>query len=127
MTLLDTNVLIFDALYPEKLSKAAKKILNSELEFSCADISLLELSMLIAKKRIPVDIEPKKFIEAVLASRKIKVLPITPDIAVRSQSLGVKHKDPADLLIAATAICHGICVLSADEVFKSIPGLKCIW
>ncbi len=127
MIVLDTNVLIFDSLFPKKLSAKAKKILASETSFACSDISIFELAMLLAKKRIEVDCESEIFIKAVMAARKIKVLAITPEIAMLSQSLNTKHKDPADLIIAATAIHHGVSLLSADGELKNIDGLDCVW
>lgn len=127
MILLDTNVLIFDALFPEKLSAAAKKKLNSEKHFACADISLLEIARLIFKKRIQIDCEIEPFIEAALNLRGTEVLPITPAIAALSQTLGSAHKDPADLLIAATAMHYNIPLVSSDGVLKKITGLKCFW
>lgn len=127
MIILDTNVLIFDSLFPKKLSVKAKKILASETSFACSDISIFELAMLLAKKRIEVDSESGIFIKAVLTARKIKVLSITPEIAVLSQSFKTKHKDPADLIIAATAIHHGVSLLSADEALRNMEGLDCLW
>ncbi len=127
MIVLDTNVLIFDALFPEKITAKAKKILDSDEDFACADISLWEIAMLIIKKRIEVQCETEQFINDILLARKIEVLPITSEIAVLSQSLGIEHKDPADLLIAATAIYHEISLVSSDKIFKKIEGLRCIW
>ena len=127
MILLDTNVLLFDALFPEKLSTRAKQTLKQEHLFSCSDISLLEIAMVIHKKRIIVDSSITDFIDTVLAARNIKVLPITPAIAELSQTFRFEHKDPADLVIAATALHHNIPVITADGMLKKLSGLQVIW
>ena len=127
MILLDTNILLFDALFPERLSANALKILESEQVFACADISLFEIAMLIAKKRIVVPIETADFIQTVLTARQIEVLPLNADIAALSQNLGIEHKNPADLMIAATALFHKIKLVSSDQVLQKIKQLEVIW
>jgi len=55
MIILDTCVLIFDSLRPERLSKKAQTVLNAEENRSvlcCSDISLWEIAMLIKKGRL---------------------------------------------------------------------------
>ena len=127
MILLDTNILLFDALFPERLSIKALKILESEQSFACAGISLFEIAMLIAKKRIIVSLDTERFIKAVLAARNIEVLPMNAEIAAISQNLGIDHKDPADLMIAATALFHKAVLLSSDRILGKIKQLEVIW
>jgi PIN domain nuclease of toxin-antitoxin system len=46
----------------------------------------------------------------------IRVLPMTSRIAVESVRLGPDFpKDPADQIIVATARCHGLSLITADE------------
>jgi PIN domain nuclease of toxin-antitoxin system len=126
----DTHVLVFDALAPARLSAKARRRLNdgeSAGQLACADISLWEMAMLIAKRRLQIDEETESFIQAVLDSRGYRVLPITSDIAALSQSTDFIQKDPADRLIAATAVAAGAELLSADQAMKNIPGLKLVW
>jgi PIN domain nuclease of toxin-antitoxin system len=55
------------------------------------------------------------------------VLPITAEIAELSQSAVFSHGDPADRLIAATALAHRAALITADEKLRVIPNLRCIW
>ena len=60
MILLDTCVLVFDALTPERLSAAARSALEQgeqDSALACADISLWEIAMLVDKKRIKPGVE----------------------------------------------------------------------
>jgi PIN domain nuclease of toxin-antitoxin system len=126
----DTHVLVFDALAPERLSTKARRRLKdgeSAGQLACADISLWEIAMLIAKRRLEVDEDSGSFIQTVLDSRGYRIIPITPKIAALSQSTDFTQKDPADRLIAATALAIGAELLSADQAMKAIPGLKIIW
>jgi PIN domain nuclease of toxin-antitoxin system len=126
----DTHVLVFDALAPARLSAKARRRLKdgeSAGQLACADISLWEIAMLIAKRRLEIDEEPELFIQAVLDARGYRVLPITSGIAALSQSADFTRKDPADRLIAATALASGAELLSADRAMKGIPGLKLVW
>ncbi len=125
--LLDTNVLLFDTLFPHRLSLRMKEVLFTENHFCCADISLLEIATLIKKKRLHIQEPIDVFLNFVLNSRKTKVLPINSSIAALSQSLPIKHKDPADLLIIATALYYQVPLLTSDEVMREVTGLNSIF
>ena len=130
MIICDTHVLVFDALAPARLSAKARRRLRdgeSTGQLACADISLWEIAMLMAKRRLQIDEEAGPFIQAILDARGYRVLPITSEIAALSQSADFTQKDPADCLIAATALAAGAELLSADRAMKGIPGLKLVW
>lgn len=130
MIICDTHVLVFDALAPSRLSAKVRRRLKegeSAGQLACADISLWEIAMLIAKRRLQVDDEIAAFIQTLLDSRGYRVHPITAEIAALSQAVQITAKDPADRLIAATALAAGAELLSADQALKAISGLKVVW
>jgi len=46
----------------------------------------------------------------------LKILPITAEIAAESVRLGDDfHRDPADQIIVATARCHDLTLVTADD------------
>jgi len=67
------------------------------------------------------------YIQDILLALDVTVLPITADIAELSQSALFIHGDPADRLIAATALIHRAALITADEKLRAIPNLHCIW
>jgi PIN domain nuclease of toxin-antitoxin system len=67
------------------------------------------------------------YIQDILTSMGMTVLPITADIAELSQNALFTHGDPADRLIAATALAHRAPLITADEKLRTTPGLHCIW
>lgn len=89
MVVCDTHVLIFDALVPDRLMPAAQRALEASAdrrELVCCDITLWEIAMLIAKKRLHPGTNAIQFIEDLLLARYVKTLPITAEIAVLSQA-----------------------------------------
>jgi PIN domain nuclease of toxin-antitoxin system len=130
LILLDTQVLLFDALEPRRLSRRARDALaqgTASGTLACSDISLWEIAMAIARRRIEAGANATGFIEDVLQSRSIQVLPITPEIAVLAQSDQFAHGDPADRIIAATALSRRAPLVSADDRLRRMSGLKVIW
>lgn len=130
MVVCDTQALVWDAIAPERLSDKARSALDTgeaEGTLVCADISLWEIAMLLAKERIRVPRRADEFIALALAARGIRVLPITPEIAALSQSGLFNHDDPADRLIGATALCHRALLVTSDSKLHAVRELNTLW
>ncbi len=130
MIILDTCALIFDALFPEKLTATAKKaIIQAEKKnmLFCSDISLWEIAMLIQKKRLHPGTDAETFMRLMLEARQIQIYPISLEIAVLSTTLGTDHLDPADRIIAATAIQYKSDLVTCDKKLHGISILSIIW
>lgn len=131
MIILDTCALIFDALAPGKLSNKALLAVEKGDEqglLACSDISLWEISMLIKKGRLDPGTDTISFINLALSARKIKVMPITPNIAYMSSfHKSFVHHDPADRLIAATTIHYKGALVTCDGLLRNIKELSTIW
>ena len=130
MVVCDTHALIFDALAPKELSAKASRAIESAYksgDLACADISLWEIAMLMEKRRLEVDASTADFLVALVAARRLAVLPITPAIAALAASGILSPGDPADRLIAATAIAHRASLVTKDKRLTGIPDLPTIW
>lgn len=130
MILLDTCALIFDALTPERLSTAAREALGrgeAEGTLACADISLWEIAMLVRKGRLDPGTDSSSFCRLALNARGVRVLPITPEIALASTELDLPQGDPADRLIAATAVANGADLMTIDERLRESEALNTLW
>ncbi len=67
-------------------------------------ISMWEIAMLAEKGRITLNAEPLAWIEMALRKPGVRLVELTPRIAVGSTRLpGNPHGDPADLILMATA------------------------
>jgi PIN domain nuclease of toxin-antitoxin system len=73
--------------------------------------------MLVAHRRIDPGTDAATFIRLALDARGVTVLLITLEIAHRSAVLNL-HGDPADRLIAETAIEHGATLLTPDRELR---------
>ena len=60
---------------------------------ACSDISLWEIAMLIARKRLDPVMDARQFLDDMIAARHVRVLPITAEIAVplESQTQAAPH------------------------------------
>lgn len=120
MILLDTHVLIWTLIAPDKLSPKAKKAIRTARKsgpLALSAISLWEIAWLAENKRIDIDVSVDSFVKK--CASYVHVLPITQEIAVRSVQLPKPYpNDPQDRIIGATAIVEGIRLLTHDKLIR---------
>lgn len=132
MIICDTHALLFWADRRKRLSTTALNALEDGRKagtLACSDISLWEISMLCRKGRLalPSGTTSAGYLELIVQALGLTVLPITSAIAARAESGMIPHGDPADRLIAATALVHGVPLITVDEKLHALQGLRCIW
>lgn len=130
MILCDTHVIVWDVFAPKKLSQRARRTIeqaDADGRLCCADISLWEIGLLARRGRMPAGPSLEQTIDDLIARRSFRVLPISPPIAARAMQLESLGGDPADALIAATALVHAASLITADERVAAVAGLKTIW
>jgi PIN domain nuclease of toxin-antitoxin system len=105
---LDTHLLIY-ALGGE-LRPRERKLL-SRAKWTISAIVFWELAKLVQLGRLKLDLDDR---EVARTLAKLHVWPI--DLAVARQSTRLDfHGDPADELIAATSVVHGVPLLTRDR------------
>ncbi len=128
VVLLDTHTLVWLVLDKPRLSRAAQRAIDAADRVLVADISLREIAWLYDHDRLELDDEPGAWLRAALSEFKLEVVPISPEIAQRSNRIAQNfHGDPADQLIAATAIELGISVITIDDKMQKSPAVPTIW
>jgi len=122
--LLDTHIFLWAHLEPEKLPLPIAYAINSEPVVGIAAISLWEIAMLVQHQRVSIpDASLLEWFRVILPTPRLCVLPLTPEIACRSGTLDM-HGDPADRLIAATALEYGCRLATADRKLIGLDWLK---
>ena len=131
MIVVDTHIIIWNALKPERLSKKAEKAISTANDSDgiiFCEISLWEIAMLMDKGRLIIDIEYIQFIKLILESNKYVLRGISPEIAWLSTSLfSDNNKDPADRIIAATSIIENANLITADKELRQSEEVATIW
>ena len=120
--LLDTQLLLWAAGQPERISKSARKLLNdpkNELVFSAA--SLWEVAIKSSLGREDFRAEPRLLRRGLLDNGYIE-LPVTSQHAVNIDGLPPLHKDPFDRLLLSQALSEGITLLTTDSALAGYPG-----
>jgi len=114
--LLDTHAAVWLAT-DQGLGKHSRRIVDKALaddSLAVSTISFWELAMLIAKRRLRALKSPGEQRTKMLAAG-IRELPLTGEIAILAGELENLRGDPADRIIAATAIAHEATLMTADE------------
>ena len=129
MIVLDTHAVLWLAQAPELLSKRATEAIASARQedgVAIADKSLWEMAMMISRAQVKVLTSLSDFLQEV--ERNFTVLPITGAIAEQAMGFSKRYpKDPTDRLIGATAVAHGLQLVTKDEGIRRSGEVKCIW
>lgn len=130
MILLDTHVVIWLASGETRLSTKAQATIDearqNQQALSISDFTMFELVMIFRKKRFGLNISLESFLFEV--EQRFVVLPITRDVCVQTLAFPRTYpRDPADLIIGATAIVNGLSLVTADRAIRESGAVPTIW
>ena len=130
MLLLDTHVVAWLALAPEKVSQRASAAIDGARQANAglfvAGVTLVELAVMFVRGRLQLHVPFNAFLEEV--DRSFNVLPIDRHIATQVTQLPAAYpRDPMDRIIGATAIVQGIPLVTADDRIRKSAVLNTIW
>ena len=127
MIVLDTHVLLWWTNNPQLLSTAADDALTTADVVAVSAITALEVAILHRRKRIQIDDDPLSWIRDLGKARGLQVLPVTTEVGVRAGELQGILRDPMDCLIVATALTHGVPLVTKDERIQRSGVVATIW
>lgn len=114
VALLDTHVIHWWSAEPERLSRPARRALKAADELLVAAISWYELAWLAERRRIVIDVPTRSWLEGL--GTQTRTVGVTPAIAASAAALPSSFpRDPTDRLIYATAIEHGVKLVTKDQ------------
>jgi PIN domain nuclease of toxin-antitoxin system len=120
--LLDTHLLLWAAGQPDRLSRAARRLLDNpenELLFSAASLWEVAIKRRLDRSDFQVD---SRLLRRGLLDNAYNELPIMSAHVVATESLPPLHKDPFDRILVAQATVEGITLLTTDALVAQYPG-----
>jgi PIN domain nuclease of toxin-antitoxin system len=127
MLLLDTHALVFLASDQRKLTPHGKSLLRQSagrLFFSAISSGI---ALLVKRGRLELPLPTATFVTESGRQHGLTELPVDTPVAVKAACLPDIHNDPFDRILVATALVHGLDLLSKDTVLPRYPGLNVVW
>jgi PIN domain nuclease of toxin-antitoxin system len=121
--LLDTHILLWAVIEPERLSPSARAALEDpdhQILFSAA--SAWEMAMKAALGRADLRISPARIVDAALAIGFVE-LPVRSPAALKLETLPLHHRDPFDRLLIAQAMTEPATLYTADAQLSAYSEL----
>jgi PIN domain nuclease of toxin-antitoxin system len=124
--LLDTHTFLWFIGDNPKLSAAAKKLLESDVELMISAASLWEIAIKVSIGKLTLTQPFQEFIPDQLTKNSVQLLPIGVAHLATVSTLPFHHRDPFDRLIAAQAIIEQLPIVSVDDKFD-LYGVNRLW
>ncbi len=121
--LLDTHILLWALLTPDRLDSAALALIEDEqnkIWFSAA--SIWEIGIKAALRRDDFKARPGSVTQSAIDTGFTE-MPVCADAATRVESMPFYHRDPFDRLLIAQALHAPAQFLTADAVLKQYSEL----
>lgn len=131
MIVLDTHALLWWVNDPTNLSKPAKQAIDAAVKSRSVHVSCIsswEIALLVERDRLRLALDVRDWLCRCEALPFLTFVPVGNAIAVESVRLpDFPHPDPADRIIAATALSLGAALVTKDDKLRNYPHVKTIW
>lgn len=124
--LLDTSTFLWAAADPDKLSRTARRICESQrdtLVVSVASLWEIVIKCGLGKLRIA---GPAQTLPDWLVRLGARVLSVEAAHAYALHGLPAIHRDPFDRLLVAQAVAEDLPLLTGDDCMRQYPA-RCVW
>lgn len=125
--LLDTCTFLWIISDDPALSEEARAAFSDPAnEVYLSSVSVWEIAVKHALKRLPLPEAPDRFIPAQRTRHAIQSLPLEEEAVLQLSRLPERHRDPFDRMLVCQAIAHGLVVLTPDEAIRQYP-VRTVW
>jgi PIN domain nuclease of toxin-antitoxin system len=128
---LDTHALLWWVNDPATLSRPAMHAIDAAVKVRSVHVSCIsswEIALLVERGRLRLAIDVRDWLCRCEALPFLTFVPVDNAIAVESVRLpDFPHADPADRIIAATALSLGATLVTKDDKLQNYPHVKTIW
>lgn len=123
--LLDTNVVLFALLRPDRLTRKARDAMDArDAERFVSAATWYEISWKVACRAL--DLGPGRTADEAVALMRARGLAVTPAHMARAADLPPDLRDPFDRMIVAQALEDGLTLVSADAGLD-VLGAPRLW
>ena len=131
MIVLDTHVLIGWVSGAFKLSPRAKRAIDAAVRLGpvmVSAISVFEIATAVRRGRLELGFPLEPWLADLGTLPELRFEPVSVEIASLAASFDeAMPGDPADRIIAATAIAFQAKLVSADQRLRDVPLVKAVW
>ena len=125
--LLDTHIWLWSLLEPGRLTKRVVRALErDDTELWLSPISVWEFLVLADRGRLRLASPPDEWVAAALQRVPFREATVTHEVALETRNVHLRHRDPADRFLVATAQVFDLKLVTADARLidlKAVPTL----
>lgn len=128
MIVLDTHALLWWLDGSRRLSKSARRHIDTASSVGVPTACCVELASLERRGRIALQGGAAAWVRAAVTGVRVAELPLTSEIAIEAGSLpGRFPGDPVDRIVYATATVSGSRLVTADRRITAFDPERVIW
>jgi PIN domain nuclease of toxin-antitoxin system len=128
MIVLDTHAWLWWVSDPARLGRAAAREIDRAKAIGIPAICCLEVAVAATRGKIALDRPALEWLHAALALPLVELMVLTPAIAAKAAEWPASFPgDPADRLIAATAVIESALLITKDRQIRGQPGVRSAW
>jgi PIN domain nuclease of toxin-antitoxin system len=136
MLLLDTCTLLWLVNNRRELSNAAARAIDRTRTLFVSAASAFEIGTKHRQGRLALARDPVDWWSEAVSRLELLELGITAEVALSAATLpttivvdgrSIEHKDPGDRFLVATAMAHGLAIVTPDPKIAAYPGTPVIW
>jgi PIN domain nuclease of toxin-antitoxin system len=115
--LMDTHIWVWSLLETDRLSHGVSKALADPAnEVWASPISVWEILALCQKGRLVLQPDAMAWVSGAFLRVPLKEATLTHEVALATAQVDLRHPDPADRFLAATAKVYGLTLVTSDRI-----------